>query len=89
MSRDDKNKIKIGAPGELLALAHRKRKVVVPRNIVFEVSDHNICKKTHLIPSVIAVHKCLSNKSSSLNNYNDYETIIILKKGTIYPSNAF
>ena len=83
-----KNKIKLGAPSEPLALTHRNRKVPVLEEIKFEVSDHGIFIKTHLKKSVMAHVKFPANKIIALSNYHESETMWILKETTLYPSLA-
>ncbi len=48
---DDKHRVKIGDPGEPLAATERGRRVIIPGNCSFEVSDHDFSKFS-LIPSV-------------------------------------
>ncbi len=48
---DDKHRVKVGDPGEPLAATKRGRRVIIPGNCSFEVSDHDFSKFS-LIPSV-------------------------------------
>ena len=89
ISRDDKNKIKLGAPDKPLALVYRNRCIPIPNRAVFEVSDHDMYIKTYLTPSVMAKIKCPENKSNILSNFYDSETIWILKEGVLYLLSSF
>ena len=48
---DDKHRIKCGEPGHPVAAAERGQHVVVSKNELFEVADHDFCKFS-IIPSV-------------------------------------
>ena len=78
--------MKIGAPGEHLALSQRKRKVCMPNAIKFEVLDHDMCIKTYLVPRVITKINCPVNRSNSFKKNYDSETVMILKEGLLHPS---
>jgi len=87
--RDDKNKMKVGAPGEPLALSHKTRKCFVPNNLQFEASDHDMCIKTHFVCSLFGLINWPENNSIALGNYYDMNVTMILKEGALYPSNPF
>ena len=89
ISRDDKNKIKVGTPGEPLALAQKKRMIKVPTKIDLSIADHDLCIKTHLTLSVMANINCPANKSPALGNFYDSETVMILKESAVNPSSVF
>ena len=89
ITRDDKNKIKVGAPGEPLALSHKTRQCFVPSDLQFEASDHDMCIKTHFICSLMGKINWPEDNSISLGNYYDMDVTMILKEGALYPSNPF
>lgn len=62
---DDKHRVKVGDPGEPLAATERGRRVLVPRNCSFDVSDHDFSKFS-LIPFVILLVDIPSEISESL-----------------------
>ena len=51
---DDKHRVKMGEPGYPVAAAERGKRVLVSRDLKFEVSDHDFCKFS-LIPSVCLI----------------------------------
>ena len=53
ISHNNKNKVKLDSPGELLALATRNQKVFVHKEFQFKVVDYNIGIKIALYLLVI------------------------------------
>ena len=64
---DDKNEVKIGPPGEPLALATRCRKKHAPESKDLNSLDHDACVKASFTPSVsLNVDEPFDNKLSSI-----------------------
>ena len=71
ISRDDKNKIKVGSLGELSALAQKRRVLKVLIKLDLSVADYILCIETYLTLLVIANIQYSTNKSSALSNFCD------------------
>ena len=78
ISRDGKNKIKVGTPNELLAMTNKSRKIIVPKHAKFAAADHDMGKKSLLVPSVMGLYSCPTNKSPSLTNHYKIEALVKL-----------
>ena len=79
---DDKHKIKIGEPNYPVAAAERGRRVLVRKNEMFEVGDHDFTK-LNMIPSVIFAIDIPDDVSES---WYDGTVVVGLKEGTFEPS---
>ena len=86
-SCDDKNKIKLGAPGEPLALATRNRSIWVPKTKDFIAADHDMCNKTSLTPSVVLDIIC--PEDTKLKNFYKGKATMILKDSQLEQSDSF
>ena len=89
VSRDDKNKIKVGSPGDPLALANTRRRAFVVKDVKFEASDHDMCIKTHLSPTVMFDINPPENGSNKLGNFYNGTVTTMLKESAIDMSSAF
>ena len=86
-SCDDKNKLKIGPPGEPLALAARARKVWVSQNKDFNSLDHDMgIKAPMILSSMLNINEPVDDKLGSMYNGN---ATIWLKDGTLQTSDPF
>ncbi len=79
---DDKHRLKVGEPNYPVAAAERGRRVLVRKNEVFAVADHDFTRFS-LIPSVILSNDIPCDVSESWYTGNIY---IGLKEGAFEPS---
>ena len=79
---DDKHRVKIGEPHYPVAAAERGKRVLVGRDVNFEVADHDFTKFS-LIPSVSLVVDIPDNVTSS---WYSGQVLIGLKEGAYEPS---
>ena len=81
--------MKLGSPGDPLATHPKSRPKFVPEDLQFESSAHDMCIKPHLIPSLMGKILWDVSNSYALGKYCNVEVNMILKEGSIYPSNLF
>lgn len=79
---DDKHRVKVGEPNYPVAAAERGKRVLVSRNQMFEVADHDFTKFS-LIPSVSLIVDIPDDVSSS---WYTGQVLIGLKEGAFEPS---
>jgi len=84
---DDKNKVKIGPPGEPLALATRCRKKCVPESKDLNSLDHDMYIKASFAPSVsLNVDEPFDDKLSSMHTG---KSTVVLKDSNTQGSEPF
>ena len=89
MPWDDKNRMKFGAPGEPLAQSNKTRRKNVAKDLQFLASDHDMCIKTHAMPSLIGKAMWDEDDSHALGKCYAMDVTIVLKEAEVCPSNSF
>ena len=79
---DDKHRLKVGEPNYPVAAVERGRRVLVSRNLTFEVADHDFTRFS-LIPSVSLVVDIPEDVTDS---WYSGQVLVGLKEGAFEPS---